>query len=111
MKNSKEDSVYYIRTGNKVSQPFRITKTFWCFLIAFMAYFTYITYEYFRIVDLEYRIEQTEIAESNKYIRAEAYKSLIADLKYAIHISDQTIKLYEDYNNGKLTSRKPEESN
>lgn len=110
MKTSKEDNVYYIRTGDKVSQPFRITKTFWCFLIAFMAYFAYITYEYFHILDLEYKIKQTEISTTNKYIRAEAYEGLIDDTEYAINNSDKTIKLYEDYN-GKPVSRKPEKSN
>ena len=62
-----KDSVYYIRTGNKISKPFTISWIIQSILLAFVMYTVYITFEFFSIIELEKQLTKTQASINDKY--------------------------------------------
>ena len=61
------DDVFYIRTGDKISRPFKIGFFAKFIFITFILYTIFITFQYFRISWLEKEIEITKAATQAKY--------------------------------------------
>jgi hypothetical protein len=57
----------YIRTGNKISKPFTISWIIQSILLAFVVYTVYVTYEFFRIIELEKQLAETQASINDKY--------------------------------------------
>jgi hypothetical protein len=75
------DGVYYVRTGDKISRPFKIgiiTKViFWSFIL----YTLWITYEFFRIMWIEDQIEKLRASTEAKYHVISQYDSALEQLE------------------------------
>ena len=96
-----KDSVYYIRTGNKISQPFTINWFIKLLLLVFVLHTVYVTYEFFRIIELQKEIVSTEVSIVDKYnnimlLEAETKALSEANVKY-----QKTIDLIEESNHVK----------
>lgn len=96
-----KDSVYYIRTGNKISKPFTINWFVELLLLVFTLHTVYVTYEFFRIVELQKEIIRTEASTNDKY---HEIISLDAETKALSEVSvkyQETIDLIEESNYAK----------
>lgn len=72
--------MFYIRTGDKVSQPFNIPV--WVKLLStlFACYFGWVTVEYINIQRMTEELVVVEATTINKYAMVDHYDSLISDL-------------------------------
>jgi hypothetical protein len=67
VKKMSKDSVYYVRTGNKISKPFTINWFVKLLLLVFTLHTVYVTYEFFRIIELEKQLAETQASINDKY--------------------------------------------
>lgn len=72
----KEDSVYYIRTGDKVSQPFTIPGWVKLLVTIFTCYFVWITVEFVKVYYLIPEVVRVESEALAKYEMAERLEAL-----------------------------------
>lgn len=72
----KEKSVYYIRTGNKVTQPFTIPVWFKLLVAVFACYFVWITVEFVKVYYLIPELIKVESDALAKYEMAERIEAL-----------------------------------
>lgn len=89
------DDVYYIRTGDKISKPFKIGIPAKVLIITFIMYVIWITYEFFRVLYLEEQIEKLRISTEAKYKVLQHYQSAIEELVYLRKDYEKTIEVFE----------------
>lgn len=75
------DDVYYIRTGDKISRPFKIGFVARTIFLTFIIYTFWITYQFFRILWIEQEIQRLEYSTEAKYRVVQEYDTAIEKLR------------------------------
>lgn len=93
-----KDSVYYIRTGNKISRPFTINWFVKSILLAFVLYTVYITYEFFSIIELEKQLSETQASINDKYHNIALLEAELAGVSQVNNNYQEFFDLIEESN-------------
>jgi cell division protein FtsB len=93
-----KDSVYYIRTGNKISKPFTINWFVKLLLLAFVLYTVYITFEFFSIIELEKQLAKTQASINDKYHHIALLNAELADVSQVNTNYQEFFDLIEESN-------------
>lgn len=96
-----KDSVYYIRTGNKISKPFTINWFVKLLLLAFVLYTVYITYEFFSIIELEKQLAETQASIDDKYRSIALLEAELAGVSQVNNNYQEFLDLIEEPNHVK----------
>lgn len=85
----------YIRTAENVAVPFAIPLWVKLVVAAFACYFVWITVEYFRYFWLVEEIQRLEASTAAKYMAAEQFDELTAQLKQTNEATDFVLETIE----------------
>jgi len=98
-----KDSVYYIRTGNKISRPFKINWFVKSILLAFVLYTVYITFEFFSIIELEKQLAETQASINYKYHRIALLEAELVGVSQVNNNYQEFFDLIEEPNHVKTS--------
>lgn len=101
------DDVYYIRTGDKISKPFRIGLLTKILSFSFILYMSWVTYEFFRIQWLEEQIEKLKESTEAKYLVIAQYDDAIRALETLSINHKYVADLFEPYETSEDGNAKP----
>ncbi len=101
------NDVYYIRTGDKISKPFKIGFMTRTLFLTFFIYTSWVTYEFFKILWLQDQIEKLQESTEAKYRVIAQYDDAMKDFEVISKNHSSVSDVFEIYRSIEDNHAKP----